>query len=192
MEPLELSEREYAELEETLQQTARGRAFLRLRDYRTRLVAQDEWRTLLNRFEKQMDRLNGVAPGAVAPAADAGAGNPSVRILHQELKELSSYIEQTRQEIAQLRPMDAGANRIMAATNELDAIVSATERATSDILNATERIQELVSRLPPSDVTSDIDAQTIEIMTACSFQDITGQRTTKVVNTLRYLEQRVN
>jgi Chemotaxis phosphatase, CheZ len=31
-----------------------------------------------------------------------------------------------------------------------------------------------------------------EILTACSFQDITGQRTTKVVNTLRYLEQRVN
>ena len=29
-------------------------------------------------------------------------------------------------------------------------------------------------------------------MTACSFQDITGQRTTKVVNTLRYIEQRVN
>ena len=27
---------------------------------------------------------------------------------------------------------------------------------------------------------------------ACSFQDITGQRTTKVVNTLRYIEQRVN
>lgn len=27
---------------------------------------------------------------------------------------------------------------------------------------------------------------------ACSFQDITGQRTTKVVNALRYLEQRVN
>ena len=31
-----------------------------------------------------------------------------------------------------------------------------------------------------------------EILMACSFQDITGQRTTKVVNTLRYLEQRVN
>ena len=29
-------------------------------------------------------------------------------------------------------------------------------------------------------------------MTACSFQDITGQRTTKVVNVLRYIEQRVN
>jgi hypothetical protein len=34
--------------------------------------------------------------------------------------------------------------------------------------------------------------QVTEVLTACSFQDITGQRTTKVVNTLRYLEQRVN
>ena len=30
------------------------------------------------------------------------------------------------------------------------------------------------------------------IIEACAFQDLTGQRITKVVNTLRYLEQRVN
>ena len=30
------------------------------------------------------------------------------------------------------------------------------------------------------------------MLTACSFQDITGQRTTKVVSTLHYIEQRVN
>jgi hypothetical protein len=34
--------------------------------------------------------------------------------------------------------------------------------------------------------------QATEIFTACSFQDITGQRITKVVNTLRYIDQRVN
>ena len=28
--------------------------------------------------------------------------------------------------------------------------------------------------------------------TACSFQDITGQRTEKVVNVLRFIEQRIN
>ena len=30
------------------------------------------------------------------------------------------------------------------------------------------------------------------IFTACSFQDLTGQRTSKVINALRYIEQRVN
>lgn len=186
MEPLELSELAYDKLEEELLSTAAGRAFLRLRDKRTRLVAQDEWRSLLGQFKQASQRL-----GDGGGTADA-AQNPTIRIMREELKQLSGYIEQTRMEIAQLRPSDPGANRIMAATNELDAIVSATERATSDILNATERIQELVGRLDPSDVTNDIEAQTIEIMTACSFQDITGQRTTKVVNTLRYIEQRVN
>ena len=109
---------------------------------------------------------------------------------------MSCYIQQTRQEIAALRPAEAGSNRIMAATGELDAIVSATERATSDILNCAERIQAAAARLPKNDeiraTVGEIESQAIEIMTACSFQDITGQRTTKVVNVLRYIEQRVN
>ncbi|MBJ7418620.1 MAG: protein phosphatase CheZ, partial [Niveispirillum sp.] len=191
MDPLELSDKEYAALEEALMASARGRAFLRQRDRQTRIVAQDDWRALLSSMTEQVGRLQGIGGGGAAAAAVADQ-SPHIHIMREELKQLSNYIEQTRQEIAQLRPMDAGANRIMAATNELDAIVTATERATSDILNATERIQALVSRLPSSDITNDIDAQTIEIMTACSFQDITGQRTTKVVNTLRYIEQRVN
>src|SRR6185437_12300764 len=66
----------------------------------------------------------------------------------------------------------------------------------SDILNAAERIQSAAARLPKTaeltPLREEIDAQTTEILTACSFQDITGQRTTKVVNTLRYLEKRVN
>jgi chemotaxis regulatin CheY-phosphate phosphatase CheZ len=136
----------------------------------------------------------GGAPGVDRPT--------HLRILRQELQEMSSYIQQTRSEIAALRPADAGANRIMAATGELDAIVTATERATTEILNAAERIQESASQMHRAekagtqvdlgDLANDIEAQVMEIMTACSFQDITGQRTTKVVNTLRYIEQRVN
>jgi chemotaxis regulatin CheY-phosphate phosphatase CheZ len=84
----------------------------------------------------------------------------------------------------------------MAATGELDAIVSATERATSEILNGVERINELTLKLPKDGevgkIAEEIQSQVTEVLTACSFQDITGQRTTKVVNTLRYLEQRVN
>src|SRR6185437_15298922 len=104
-----------------------------------------------------------------------------VRILREELREMSAYIHQTRREIAALRPADAGSNRIMAATGELDAIVSATERATSDILNGAERIQALVDKLPQDgetgEVAREIALQVTEVLTACSFQDITGQRT---------------
>ena len=37
-----------------------------------------------------------------------------------------------------------------------------------------------------------LDVQATEIYTACSFQDLTGQRTRKVVTVLRYLESRIN
>ncbi len=37
-----------------------------------------------------------------------------------------------------------------------------------------------------------LDAKATEVYTACSFQDLTGQRTRKVIGVLRYLEERIN
>ena len=190
---LELNETDYLQMEEALCASARGRAFLRMRDRRTRSVASDDFRRIAERLEKQVDRLSGaVAPASAHPHAPAPAGG-----LQQEITALMQHVQQTRSDIAALRPVDSGANRIEAATGELDAIVAATERATTDILNAAERIQEWTARMPRDDeelaeIADAIEAWCIEILTACSFQDITGQRTTKVVNTLRYIEQRVN
>jgi len=184
---LELSEGEYLDIEETLSANARGRAFLRMRDQRSRLVGVAEVRRLVRDLKEMLPELT---------AGKDTREDGQVHILREELKEMSAYINQARREIAALRPTDGGANRIMAATGELDAIVSATERATSDILNGAERIQELASKLPRDGeagaIAEEIQAQVTEVLTACSFQDITGQRTTKVVNALRYIEQRVN
>lgn len=187
---LELTELDYLQMEEALSASARGRAFLRMRDRRTRTVGADEFRRIADKLEKQVDRLNGgVAAPPPGPALNGG--------LQQEIMALTQHVQQTRSDIAALRPVDSGANRIEAATGELDAIVAATERATTDILNAAERIQEWTARIPRNnddlaEVADAIEAWCIEILTACSFQDITGQRTTKVVNTLKYIEQRVN
>ncbi|NWH08287.1 MAG: protein phosphatase CheZ [Alphaproteobacteria bacterium] len=123
--------------------------------------------------------------------------NAHIDILRRELQEMSAAIVQTRREIASIRPDSGGGpNRIMAATEELDAIVTATERATTDILSCAEKLTSLMTDMrargaDPSDCET-IENITTEIFLACSFQDITGQRTTKVVNVLRYLEQRVN
>ena len=181
----DLSEDEYLAIEEALAANARGRAFLRMRDQRARLVAVEEVRRLARNLK---DSVRREAPVENGPA--------HIRILRQELHQMSVTIQQTRSEIAALRPDDPGNNRIMAATGELDAIVSATERATSDILNAAERVQEAAGKLRSGGeigvLCDEIESQTTEILTTCSFQDITGQRTTKVVNALRYLEKRVN
>ena len=187
----ELSEEEYLDIEEALASNARGRSFLRMRDQRARLVAVNEVRKLAREIKDNLQK-------AVVEEGGEKRDDAHIRILREELREMSAYIHQTRREIAALRPAgaDAGSNRIMAATGELDAIVSATERATSDILNGVERIQALALKLPKTGdvapIADEIVAQVTEVLTACSFQDITGQRTTKVVNTLRYIEQRVN
>ncbi|MBP2299935.1 hypothetical protein [Azospirillum picis] len=188
---LELSEHEYLQMEEALSQTARGRAFLRMRDRRCRVVASDDFQRLVGQLEEQVNRLTGTQPDAYAafPGED-----PRIQ---QELTAITQVVREARSDIAALKATDTGSNRIEAATGELDEIVAATERATTDILNATEKIQEITMSMPRDDADlaeriDAIEAWCIEVMTACSFQDITGQRTTKVVNTLRYIEERVN
>jgi chemotaxis regulatin CheY-phosphate phosphatase CheZ len=193
----DLTEEEYLDIEEALATNARGRAFLRMRDQRSRVVAVTEVRKLMREVKDGLQKAAPAEPAeAPAPAAGGGRDEAHIRILREELREMSAYIHQTRREIAALRPTDSGANRIMAATGELEGIVTATERATSEILTGVERIQALAMKLPKdgdvASIAEEIQMQVTEVLTACSFQDITGQRTTKVVNTLRYIEQRVN
>jgi chemotaxis protein CheZ len=75
-------------------------------------------------------------------------------------------------------------------------VVLATEAATSDILACAESIQEMAWTLREQGVEAEVcdllDAKATEVYTACSFQDLTGQRTQKVIGVLRYLEERIN
>ncbi|HYH37726.1 MAG TPA: protein phosphatase CheZ [Azospirillum sp.] len=191
---LELSEQDYLKMEEALSQTSRGRAFLRMRDRRVRLVAVDEFHTVARLLEQQVRRLGS---GEIAPRAAAPAAEGQLARIQEELNALRGFVDQARGDMAALRPADNSSDPIIAATAELDAIVHSTERATTEILDATDVIQEFTGRIPRDDpdwaeLANGIETQCIEIMTACSFQDITGQRTTKVINTLRYIEERVN
>src|SRR5436305_340290 len=82
------------------------------------------------------------------------------------------------------------------ASVELDSVVQATEAATSDILACAEHIQEMAWTMREQGVDGAVcdllDAKATEVYTACSFQDLTGQRTRKVIGVLRYLEDRIN
>ncbi len=120
---------------------------------------------------------------------------PSSDGLRRDLIEMSEAISRTRREIASIKPSDDEDSQLLTATGELDAIVSATEKATSDILEAAEDVQEvawLLREKGTEDAACDrLDERATEIYTSCSFQDITGQRIEKVVNVLRFLESRV-
>ncbi len=123
---------------------------------------------------------------------------PEMSILRGQLHDLKDSIDKTKAEIAALHKPGGDEDKFTTAAMELDAIVRATEEATNNILGAAEdideRVQEIKERI--TDVKSiehldAISAYTINIFENCNFQDITGQRTGKVVRTINYLEDRI-
>jgi chemotaxis protein CheZ len=110
--------------------------------------------------------------------------------LYHELEQLARYIESAKREIAAIRPQDISA-RIPAAADELDAVVGHTAEATGTILDAAESMEKLVSAMP-GEIGPVVAGAVTRIYEACNFQDITGQRITKVVNTLKYIEQKID
>lgn len=111
--------------------------------------------------------------------------------LYREVEDLARYIQSAKAEIAALNPADIREEFLPTAADELDAIVQSTEAATGEIMDATEAIEDLVSGLP-EETAAAVRAATTRIYEACSFQDITGQRVTKVVRTLKSIEDRVD
>ena len=82
---------------------------------------------------------------------------------------------------------------------QLDAIVKATEEATNTIMEAVEENDAAVIQLKES-ITDDAQVKLLDQITnnntaviqACAFQDITGQRVSKLVKSITYDEDRVN
>ena len=108
-----------------------------------------------------------------------------------EFRYIADFIQQTRHEIADLQPNEIRNNRIPGASVELDAVVKDTETATSIIMTEAEALMAI----EPEDLDAykdRVDGAMMRIIEACAFQDLTGQRVTKVVATLRHIEGRVS
>lgn len=110
--------------------------------------------------------------------------------LYREIESLADYIHAAKAEIAALRPGEIKNEFIATATDELDAIVGATEAATNEIMDSAEHLESLTP-LMDAEVAERLTEITTRIFEACTFQDITGQRITKVVKMLKEIESRV-
>jgi chemotaxis protein CheZ len=121
-------------------------------------------------------------------SGDVSAGDLN---LYGEIQALATYIHNAKVEIAALRPQDIQQEYIASATDELDAIVGATENATNSILDAAEKLELMTGDLAP-EIGQRLTEQTTLIYEACNFQDITGQRITKVVKALKHIEARID
>jgi chemotaxis protein CheZ len=112
---------------------------------------------------------------------------PLILIMHA----LSTYIQTVRAEISALQSDDLRGQCIPQATDELVAIVTTTAEATNAIMDAAERLQALGGQVP-SAVQAVVTTETMRIFEACAFQDITGQRISKVIHAFRHIEQRID
>jgi chemotaxis regulatin CheY-phosphate phosphatase CheZ len=179
--PAPLSEADYTAIEAAVVETARGRWFLA--EYARRNRHAD---TLM--LISALDRIE---------AAVRGQGSvDSIDRIRFDLVDMAKAIARTKAEIASIKPDAEHHGKFGEATEELDSIVQATESATSDILAAAEQVQEIAWTLREQGLEPEIcdvlDSKATDVYTACSFQDLTGQRTRKVIQVMRYLEGRIN
>src|SRR5436305_1612413 len=179
--PAPISEADYEAIEAAVMETARGRWFLA--EYARRNRHADTTMLL-----KALDRIEAVVRGARSVE--------SVDRIRFDLVEMSKAIARTKTEIAAMKPDTDHHGKFGEASEELDSVVQQTEAATSDILACAEHIQEMAWTLREQGIDGAVcdllDAKATEVYTACSFQDLTGQRTRKVIGVLHYLEDRIN
>ncbi|TWA71174.1 chemotaxis protein CheZ [Azospirillum brasilense] len=116
-----------------------------------------------------------------------------------EIADISGRIKATKVEMAAIRHPLAGDDKFVQASQELNAVVSATEAATNTIMACAEELEEVVHELKSSlpegyhaDRVNDMNDVIVRIYEACNFQDLTGQRITKVVRALSFIEERVD
>jgi chemotaxis regulatin CheY-phosphate phosphatase CheZ len=174
------SDHDYEAILGAVMETVRGRWFLT--EYARRNRNADTELVLA-----AIERLPSLRPDSLAPPDDR---------LRFDLIEMAKAIARTRAEIAAIKPDAEHDGKIVEASEELDAIVRTTENATSEVLAAAEQIQETAWTMREADIDAafcdTLDARATDIYTACSFQDLTGQRIRKVIGVLHYLEARIN
>jgi chemotaxis protein CheZ len=121
----------------------------------------------------------------------SGHAQLDVQLVTRELAAVADYIKHIKTEIGALRANELTRDRIPMAHRELDNVMKATASATNTIMAAAEEI------LGSDEASLDryrerVEANLLQIFEACSFQDITGQRITKVLEALMQLEKRLS
>ncbi|MCX7325532.1 MAG: hypothetical protein NTZ14_14110 [Hyphomicrobiales bacterium] len=176
-----VSEADYNAIELAVMETARGRWFLREFAARNRNADTTMLLSAISRLERTV-------------SGEEAFGQ--VDRVRSDLVEMATSISGLLHDLENSNVSNNERVRLGEATSALDAIVKTTENATSDILAAAESIQEIAWHLRERQideaVCDKIDHLATDIYTACGFQDLTAQRTQKVVRTLSFLEERIN
>jgi chemotaxis protein CheZ len=119
--------------------------------------------------------------------------------LRAELDAMKEAISSTKREIATISRSDSEGKGMRRVAGELDAVVDATEEATTSILEALEEIEANANMLRAAglstgnnDYVGAILDRVVVMFEACNFQDLTGQRINKIVSVLKFVEERLD
>jgi chemotaxis protein CheZ len=128
-------------------------------------------------------------------------GRAQIVIAHELKNELDLIYEAIRRTKQEMDRHDANiviGPQMARVGRELDAVVAGTEQATENILKAAEDIDQIATNLSSllkgsyeQGLAQDMRDQVVRIFEACNFQDLTGQRISKVVATLKFIEEHV-
>jgi len=118
--------------------------------------------------------------------------------LKVELDLIHDAINRTKREIAVLHGSSFNGEEMAKVNGELGAVVGGTEQATQQILEAAESIDQAASALSKVNsldqqkiLSEEIQERVISIFEACNFQDLTGQRISKVMTTMKFIENHI-
>jgi chemotaxis protein CheZ len=107
--------------------------------------------------------------------------------LKVELDLIHDAINRTKREIATLHGKSFDGQEMAKVNGELGAVVGGTEQATQQILEAVEAIDQAATAL-----SKNISPDQQKLLSEDNFQDLTGQRISKVMTTMKFIEQHIN
>ena len=138
--------------------------------------------------------------------------------LYGELGELAKFINETKKSLRSFDAAKIAEEDLPAASDQLEGIVESTEDATNQILTATEKMLEDMEKVPRGiekltsirfskgskgaalrdEVVEELQSLymgtsscLLEVMSACNFQDLTGQRIQKIIGLVQGIESKV-
>ncbi|RMD65196.1 MAG: chemotaxis protein CheZ [Alphaproteobacteria bacterium] len=156
-------------------------------------VAPDEIRKHLVKLDRSRVCVdpNDIVEIVESVMASVHGDSDSINVkLHEEITALAAYIQQAKAEISSIGADEIKHKFIPDAAEELSAVVTAAETATHEIFEAIETVEALSETVAPEAANVIAEAAT-RIYEACAFQDITGQRISKVVKMLERVEHKV-
>jgi hypothetical protein len=157
-----ISEPEYEAIESAVMETERGRWFLKEYFRRNRNADTNVLLEAIARLEQRMETRK-------EPAENSS-----------DIKQMAETIEHAQMVIGQ----------------SFEEVLDSSERALANVEEAIERIQEAAWSLreegAPEPLCDDLDRHASDIHNACQFQERASQRLSKMVTTLRHLEERIH